>query len=154
MRALIDKPATANLSEVYLTKGSSRRSVRTRYVGSSTIATEVFGSTTSDLAYLAFEATLANLSTLFSTPHRSRCLGKRRHALLEAIEAKGSITAAARSLQISYRYAWLSVQSINDMLCDPAVMTDRRVGDVHPPYRRILPPKTRARPSNRCYDPL
>jgi molybdate transport system regulatory protein len=45
-------------------------------------------------------------------------------ALLEAIEAKGSITAAARSLQISYRHAWLLVQSINDMLRGPAVVTE------------------------------
>ena len=45
-------------------------------------------------------------------------------ALLEAIEAKGSISAAARSLEISYRYAWRLAQSINDMLCTPAFVTE------------------------------
>jgi molybdate transport system regulatory protein len=50
-------------------------------------------------------------------------IGPRKIALLEAIEAKGSITVAARSLQISYRYAWQLVQSINDMFCEPAVVT-------------------------------
>ena len=32
-------------------------------------------------------------------------IGLRKITLLEAIEAKGSITVAARSLRISYRYA-------------------------------------------------
>jgi molybdate transport system regulatory protein len=45
-------------------------------------------------------------------------------ALLEAIEAKGSISAAARSLEISYRTAWQLVKSINDMLRSPAVATE------------------------------
>src|SRR6516162_8293152 len=51
-------------------------------------------------------------------------LGPTKIALLEAIVAKGSITAAARSLEISYRHAWLLVQSINDMLCRPAIVTE------------------------------
>ena len=51
-------------------------------------------------------------------------LGPTKIALLEAIVAKGSITAAARSLKISYRYAWRLVQSVNDMLCGPAVVTE------------------------------
>ena len=51
-------------------------------------------------------------------------LGPTEIALLEAIVAKGSITAAARSLKISYRYAWRLVQSINDMVCSPAVVTE------------------------------
>jgi molybdate transport system regulatory protein len=51
-------------------------------------------------------------------------LGPTKIALLEAIVAKGSITAAARSLEISYRYAWRMVQSINGMLNSPAVVTE------------------------------
>src|SRR5690348_15111561 len=51
-------------------------------------------------------------------------LGPTKIALLEAIVAEGSITAAARSLEISYRYAWRLVQSINDMLSSPAVVTE------------------------------
>jgi molybdate transport system regulatory protein len=54
----------------------------------------------------------------------SAILGPTKIALLEAIAAKGSITAAARSLEISYRYAWQLVQSINDMFSSPAVVTE------------------------------
>jgi molybdate transport system regulatory protein len=56
-------------------------------------------------------------------------LGPTKIALLEAIVAKGSITAAARSLEISYRYAWQLVQSINGMFSSPAVVTES--GGVH-----------------------
>lgn len=34
---------------------------------------------------------------------------------------RGSITAAARHLEISYRHAWLLVEQINDGLLEPAV---------------------------------
>jgi molybdate transport system regulatory protein len=51
-------------------------------------------------------------------------LGPTKMAVLEAIMAKGSITAAARSLEISYRYAWRLVQSINDTFSSPAVVTE------------------------------
>ena len=51
-------------------------------------------------------------------------LGPTKIALLEAIEAKGSITAAARSLKISYRYAWRLVQSINEIFDTPPVLTE------------------------------
>jgi molybdate transport system regulatory protein len=54
----------------------------------------------------------------------SAILGPTKIALLEAIAAKGSITVAARSLEISRNYAWLSVQSINGMLRSPAVVTE------------------------------
>jgi molybdate transport system regulatory protein len=50
-------------------------------------------------------------------------LGPAQITLLEAIAAQGSITQAARSLGVSYRFAWLSVQAINGMLCSPAVAT-------------------------------
>ena len=58
----------------------------------------------------------------------SAILGPTKIALLEAIAAKGSITVAARSLEISRNYAWLSVQSINGMLRSPAVVTERGGG--------------------------
>jgi molybdate transport system regulatory protein len=51
-------------------------------------------------------------------------LGPTEIALLEAIVAHGSITAAARSLEISYRYAWRLVQSINEIFDSPAVLTE------------------------------
>jgi len=41
-------------------------------------------------------------------------------ALLEAIRAKGSISAA-RHLGMSYRGAWLLVEELNDALREPAV---------------------------------
>jgi molybdate transport system regulatory protein len=50
-------------------------------------------------------------------------LGPRKIALLEAIEANGSITAAAHSLDLSYRYAWQQIRSINDMFVETAVVT-------------------------------
>ena len=48
-------------------------------------------------------------------------IGPGKIALLEAIGAKGSISAAARHLGISYRRAWLLVEEVNDALCEPAV---------------------------------
>jgi molybdate transport system regulatory protein len=50
-------------------------------------------------------------------------VGPKKIALLEAIAAKGSITAAARSLEISYRYAWRLVQSVNGSFSEPVVIT-------------------------------
>jgi molybdate transport system regulatory protein len=52
-------------------------------------------------------------------------LGPTKIALLEAIAAHGSISGAARSLGVSYRGAWLSLASINSMLCGPVVATER-----------------------------
>lgn len=50
--------------------------------------------------------------------------GSAKIALLEAIEVQGSIAGAARSLGISRRTAWLALQSINCILCSPAVATE------------------------------
>jgi len=48
-------------------------------------------------------------------------LGSEEIGLLEAIQSQGSITAAARSLSMSYRCAWLWVDHINHILFSPAV---------------------------------
>jgi Bacterial regulatory helix-turn-helix protein, lysR family len=48
-------------------------------------------------------------------------IGPGKIALLEAIQATGSISAAARRLGMSYRRAWLLVEQINDALQQPAV---------------------------------
>jgi molybdate transport system regulatory protein len=48
-------------------------------------------------------------------------IGPGKIALLESIRATGSISAAARSLNMSYRRAWLLVEEINAALEDPAV---------------------------------
>ena len=50
-------------------------------------------------------------------------IGSGKIALLEAIRAKGSITAAARHLGMAYRTAWLLVEQINEALREPAVTT-------------------------------
>jgi molybdate transport system regulatory protein len=55
-----------------------------------------------------------------------RAFGPGRFALLRAIAASGSISAAARSLDMSYRRAWLLVQSMNVQFGAPLVT--RRVG--------------------------
>jgi molybdate transport system regulatory protein len=50
-------------------------------------------------------------------------IGPGKIALLEAIRAKGSITAAAQHLGMAYRTAWLLVEQINEALREPAVIT-------------------------------
>jgi molybdate transport system regulatory protein len=48
-------------------------------------------------------------------------IGPGKIALLEAIAKSGSISAAARTLDMSYRRAWLLVEEINVALREPAV---------------------------------
>ena len=48
-------------------------------------------------------------------------IGPGKIALLEAIRATGSISAAARRLGMSYRRAWLLVEQLNEALRQPAV---------------------------------
>jgi len=48
-------------------------------------------------------------------------IGPGKIALLEAIAATGSITAAAKSLDMSYRRAWLLLDELNGCLRTPAV---------------------------------
>ena len=51
-------------------------------------------------------------------------IGPGKIALLEAIRATGSISAAARSIGMSYRRAWLLVEEINKTLREPAVKAE------------------------------
>jgi len=48
-------------------------------------------------------------------------VGPGKIALLEAIEPVRSITAAAKSLQMSYRRAWVLLDEVNQSLQSPAV---------------------------------
>lgn len=48
-------------------------------------------------------------------------VGPGKIALLEAIESTGSITAAAKSLDMSYRRAWMLLDELNRSLAQPAV---------------------------------
>ena len=51
-------------------------------------------------------------------------IGPGKITLLEAIRSTGSISAAARSLGMSYRRAWLLVEEINHTLREPAVTAE------------------------------
>ncbi|WP_077037074.1 winged helix-turn-helix domain-containing protein [Pelomonas sp. KK5] len=48
-------------------------------------------------------------------------IGPGKIALLEALAEQGSITAAAKSLDMSYRRAWLLIDELNRSLVEPAV---------------------------------
>jgi molybdate transport system regulatory protein len=50
-------------------------------------------------------------------------LGPGKIALLEHIEATGSLSQAARELGMSYRRAWLLLDDLNRMFTDPATTT-------------------------------
>jgi len=50
-------------------------------------------------------------------------IGPGKIALLEAIAETGSISAAARQFNMSYRRAWLLVDEMNKALARPAVST-------------------------------
>jgi molybdate transport system regulatory protein len=52
-------------------------------------------------------------------------LGPGKVQLLERIDEHGSISAAGRSMQMSYRRAWLLVESINACFREPAVLTQQ-----------------------------
>ncbi len=49
-------------------------------------------------------------------------LGPGKVDLLEAIDRKGSISAAAREMEMSYRRAWLLVEALNQMFAKPVVV--------------------------------
>ncbi|HVY56672.1 MAG TPA: LysR family transcriptional regulator [Xanthobacteraceae bacterium] len=51
-------------------------------------------------------------------------IGPGKIALLEAIRSTGSISAAARALDMSYRRAWLLVEEVNHALREPAVAAE------------------------------
>ena len=50
-------------------------------------------------------------------------LGPGKVRLLECIEQTGSISAAARTMEMSYRRAWLLVDELNGMFSSPVVET-------------------------------
>ncbi len=49
-------------------------------------------------------------------------LGPGKIALLEQIIATGSISAAGRSMGMSYRRAWLLIDAVNKMFAEPVVI--------------------------------
>jgi len=54
---------------------------------------------------------------------RELALGPGKVALLEAIQATGSISAAGRKLGMSYRRAWLLVDAMNRSFHEPVITT-------------------------------
>lgn len=61
-------------------------------------------------------------------------MGPGKAALLEAIDRTGSISAAARDLEMSYRRAWLLVDTMNQCFKQPLVSTEtggQRGGGAH-----------------------
>ncbi|MDR5761286.1 LysR family transcriptional regulator [Caballeronia sp. LZ035] len=52
-------------------------------------------------------------------------LGPGKVVLLEAIREQGSISAAARSLDMSYRRAWMLVDELNRSLKSPATLSEQ-----------------------------
>ena len=67
----------------------------------------------------------------------SRAVGPGKIALLEAIAQTGSISAAARSLSMSYRRAWLLVDDLNHHLRKPVV--EREIGGKDGGRSRLTP---------------
>lgn len=68
-------------------------------------------------------------------------MGPGKADLLEAIEREGSISAAARALSMSYRRAWLLVDTMNRCWGDRLVQTGgggRGGASVTEPGRRVL----------------
>lgn len=55
-------------------------------------------------------------------PDGSR-LGPGKIALLEHIDAEGSLSRAAKRMNMSYRHAWLYMRQINEAFADAAVLT-------------------------------
>lgn len=55
----------------------------------------------------------------------SERLGRGKIELLEHIRETGSISAAGRRMDMSYRRAWLLVDAINAMFTEPAVASQR-----------------------------
>jgi molybdate transport system regulatory protein len=52
-------------------------------------------------------------------------IGPGKVALLEAIQLHGSISAAARSLGMSYRRAWVLIDELNQALGSPATASEQ-----------------------------
>jgi molybdate transport system regulatory protein len=64
---------------------------------------------------------LATRLTIRLDFEHDRRLGAGKIALLESIERTGSISAAGRMHQMSYRRAWLLVDELNQLFAEPVV---------------------------------
>jgi molybdate transport system regulatory protein len=62
-------------------------------------------------------------------------MGWGRATLLERIDQLGSISAAARSMNLTYRNAWLWVQAMNSLA--PAPLVEKSTGGARGGYARL-----------------
>ena len=75
-----------------------------------------------DSARIAYSFAMATLTLrLDFAPGQSIGHGKIR--LLEAVREHGSISAAGRSMRMSYRRAWMLVDELNRMFAEPLIET-------------------------------
>lgn len=65
---------------------------------------------------------MAKLFIRLDVAPRAR-IGPGKIALLEAVAATGSISAAGRALRMSYRRAWMLVEELNRLFAEPVAMT-------------------------------
>lgn len=65
----------------------------------------------------------AKLVVRVRLPGHDGALGPGKVQLLEEIDRQGSISAAGRSLRMSYHYAWGLVDALNAMFREPLVRT-------------------------------
>jgi molybdate transport system regulatory protein len=70
------------------------------------------------------ESTSLKLVLRIDFPYAER-LGRGKIALLEHIRETGSISAAGRAMDMSYRRAWLLVSALNSMFSQDAVLSQR-----------------------------
>ena len=62
-------------------------------------------------------------------------MGFGRATLLERIDQLGSISAAAKSMKLAYRNAWLWVEAMNRLA--PVPLVEKSTGGVHGGYARL-----------------
>ena len=62
-------------------------------------------------------------------------LGGGRVILLERLDEMGSIAAAARSMKLSYRNAWLWIEAMNRLA--PSPLVEKTAGGVHGGHARL-----------------
>jgi molybdate transport system regulatory protein len=62
-------------------------------------------------------------------------MGSGRVKLLEQIDKLGSISAAARSMKLAYRNAWLWVEAMNRLA--PSPLVEKATGGAHGGYARL-----------------
>lgn len=66
------------------------------------------------------DSTSVSIRLRFSLEAR---IGPGKIALLEGVERTGSIAAAGRELGMSYRRAWLLIDSLSGMFAEPVIVT-------------------------------